>query len=115
MPPTTSYDFGELVLIPFPYTDQTGSKKRPAIVVSSPAFNRRRPDLILVPVTSQQHVRPVFGEVALDDWQVAGLLAPSATKPIIITLEKSLVVKKLGRLSAGDCAAVKDSLLLLLG
>ena len=37
MPSTTGYKFGDLVLVPFPFTDQTGIKKRPAIVVSSTA------------------------------------------------------------------------------
>jgi hypothetical protein len=34
MPNTTDYRFGDLVLVPFPFTDQTGIKKRPAVVVS---------------------------------------------------------------------------------
>lgn len=29
-----SYDFGDVVLLPFPFTDQTATKKRPAITVS---------------------------------------------------------------------------------
>ena len=39
MPSTTGYRFGDLVLVPFPFTDQTGVKKRPAIVVSSDAYH----------------------------------------------------------------------------
>ena len=38
MPNTTAYKFGDLVLVPFPFTDQTGINKRPAIVVSSDAY-----------------------------------------------------------------------------
>ncbi len=48
----TNYDFGEVVLVPFPFTDQTMTKKRPAIVVSSAAYNSERPDLVLMAVTS---------------------------------------------------------------
>jgi mRNA interferase MazF len=68
----TSYDFGDIVLVPFPFTDQSGIKKRPAVVVSSAAYNTARLDLILMAVTSQ--VRPVttFGEVLISDWQKAG-------------------------------------------
>ena len=35
MPLTTGYSFGDVVLVPFPFTDQSGSKKRPAVIVSS--------------------------------------------------------------------------------
>jgi mRNA interferase MazF len=34
MPSTTAYKFGDVVLVPFPFTDQTATKKRPAVVVS---------------------------------------------------------------------------------
>jgi hypothetical protein len=35
MPNTTAYSFGDVVLVPFPFTNQTASKKRPAVVVSA--------------------------------------------------------------------------------
>ena len=53
MPTMTSYKFGDPVLVPFPFTDQTTTKKRPAVVVSSEAYQKHRPDLILMAVTSQ--------------------------------------------------------------
>jgi len=46
MPSTTTYSFGDVVLVPFPFTDQTTTKKRPAIVVSSNGYNSARPDVI---------------------------------------------------------------------
>jgi mRNA interferase MazF len=46
MPNTTAYSFGNVVLVPFPFTDQTASKKRPAVVVSADAYHQRRPDVI---------------------------------------------------------------------
>jgi len=42
MPPTTGYSFGDVVLVPFPFTDQTGLKKRPAVVVSSTTYHEER-------------------------------------------------------------------------
>jgi hypothetical protein len=45
--------FGTIVLVPFPFTDQTASKQRPAVVVSTDAYNAARPDTILMAITSQ--------------------------------------------------------------
>ena len=53
MPNTTAYSFGDVVLVPFPFIDQTASKKRRAVVVSADAYHQRRPDLIVIAVTSQ--------------------------------------------------------------
>ncbi len=64
----TGYELGDIVLVPFPFTDQSAAKKRPAVVVSSAAYNRNRPDIILMAVTSQAH-SPHFGDIAVEDWQ----------------------------------------------
>ncbi len=40
-----SYDFGDVVLLPFPFTNQTATKKRPAIIVSTAAYNNARRDI----------------------------------------------------------------------
>jgi mRNA interferase MazF len=53
MPPTISYSFGDIVLVSFPFTDQSAAKKRPAVIISSPAYNDAQPDLIIMAVTSQ--------------------------------------------------------------
>ncbi|MEH2111812.1 type II toxin-antitoxin system PemK/MazF family toxin [Nostoc sp.] len=44
----TNYEFGDVVLVPFPFTDQTTTKKRPAVVVSSDSYQRERSDLIVI-------------------------------------------------------------------
>ena len=50
-----NFEFGDVVLVPFPFpfTDQSAGKKRPAVVISSVAYNNERPDLIIMAVTSQ--------------------------------------------------------------
>lgn len=115
MPSTTAYSFGDIVLVRFPFTDQQGSKQRPAAVVSSSLYNRARPDLILIAVTSQVKPNPGFGESLIVDWQTAGLLKASAFKPILFTAEKTIVAKTLGRLEAADQGVLKKILATLLG
>jgi mRNA interferase MazF len=41
------YEFGDVVLVPFPFTSQTASKKRPAVIVSNRAYNRSRLDVVV--------------------------------------------------------------------
>lgn len=111
----TSYEFGDIVLIPFPFTDQTTTKKRPAVVVSSTAYHRNHPDIILMAITSQIKSNMACGEVMLTQWEAAGLLKPSVIKPVFTTVEKNLVIKSLGRLHEDDRRALKKALQTILG
>ena len=111
----TSYDFGDLVLVPFPFTDQTTSKRRPAVVVSSDAYHRERADLVILAVTSQVRPTAGVGEAAVAKWKEAGLLKPSVIKPVLTTLERSLLLRKLGRLEEEDRGALREVLRAILG
>ena len=91
-----------MILVPFPFTDQSTAKQRPAVVISSNRYNTERPDLILLAVTSQVRLSPAFGEALLTDWKTAGLIKPSIFKPIITTIEQTLVIKRLGKVSPHD-------------
>jgi len=59
----TGYEFGDIVLVPFPFTDQSTTKRRPAVVISSLAYHRDRPDLIIMAVTTQRPTSGSVGEV----------------------------------------------------
>jgi mRNA interferase MazF len=67
----TNFDFGDVALLPFPFTDQTGAKKRPAVVISSLRYQQERPDLIVLAITSQPRAAERFGEVSVVKWQEA--------------------------------------------
>lgn len=103
-----SVRFGTVVLVPFPFTDQSASKQRPAVVVSSAAYQQARSDLIIMAITSQ--LRPAAFDVVLDDWRAAGLLKPSAVKPVITTVAQSLVRKSLGNLTDRDQQRLREVL-----
>jgi mRNA interferase MazF len=109
------FEFGDIILVPFPFTNQTASKRRPAVVVSSRPYNSARPDIVVMAVTSQVRPTPAFGEVWIGQWQVAGLLKPSAIKPVFATLEQTLVIRQLGALDADDLAALRAAIDEVLG
>ena len=114
----TSFAFGEVLLVPFPFTDQQGVKQRPAVVVSSAAYNADRPDVLIMAITSVLR-SPVsalaFAEAVLADWQAAGLIKPSVFKPVFTTLEQRLIIRRLGSVSGHDAALLRTVLASVIG
>lgn len=111
----TAYKFGDIVLVPFPFTDQSAVKRRPAVVISSMAYHRARPDIVIMAVTSQQPQTLSVGEVQVQDWRGAGLLKPSVLKPVLTTIDPALIQKKLGQLTLADQALLRQALAHILG
>lgn len=112
---TVELAFGDVVLVPFPFTDQTASKQRPAVVISAASYNAVRPDIILMAITSQLRASAAYGEIWLSHWQDAGLLKPSAVKPVIATLEQHLVIRRLGALDKADAQALHMAIATIIG
>jgi mRNA interferase MazF len=92
---------GDLVLLPFPFTELTTVKRRPAIVVSPHRINQAGHDRIVVAVSSNLGAAPPGGTIPLmpTDLASGALVKPSLILPAkIFTIHRSLVVKTLGRL-----------------
>jgi mRNA interferase MazF len=93
----TNYRFGDIVLISFYYASSNQDKKRPALVILDSGDS----DLVLAPITSQSKQQK--GDCFLSEWEDANLLKPSwARIGKINTLEKYLVIRKLGELNETD-------------
>ena len=101
-----TYSKNEVVLVRYPFSNLTGSKVRPAVVVNAPHISR---DVFVVPLTSKVSSL-LKGEFALADWNKAGLNVASAVKRGLYTIHQTLVVKSVGRLSAADAATLENSL-----
>ena len=100
--------FGDVVLVPFPFADQSGTKKRQAVVVSSHGYNASRHDIVIMAITSQVR-RPLgFGEAMVADWQTAGLVKASVLKPVFTTIEQALVIRIMGTLAAADIKTLRE-------
>lgn len=107
---TSRFNFGDVVLVPFPFTDQSGVKKRPAVVVSSHTYNSSRRDIVIMAITSQLRLPLGLGESMIADWQGAGLVKESVLKPVFATIEQGLVQRAMGRFSAVDIKALRVAL-----
>lgn len=53
MPSTTSFNQGDVVLVPFSFTDLSAVKQRPALILSPKRLNNVRSDLIVAAISSQ--------------------------------------------------------------
>lgn len=107
---STRIVFGDVVLVPFPFTNQLGTKKRPAVIVSSIGYNSSRRDIVLMAISSQVRTPLLFGEAIVSDWQSAGLLKQSVIKPVITTIEQHLVLRVMGQLSKTDIKTLRKVL-----
>ncbi|MFN8422451.1 MAG: type II toxin-antitoxin system PemK/MazF family toxin [Anaerolineae bacterium] len=106
-----SFSKGDVIFVRYPFSDLSGSKVRPALVVQVPHPSR---DHVIAPLTSRlSPLQP--GEFVLTDWASAGLNVPSAFKRGLYTVHMSLILKHIGTITARDMSAVEQSLRLWLG
>ncbi|MBI5787454.1 MAG: type II toxin-antitoxin system PemK/MazF family toxin [Candidatus Schekmanbacteria bacterium] len=94
------YHKGDIVLIPFPFTDLTTTKTRPAVVVSVKEFQKLTGDFTVAMITSVPHSTPYDYEIK--DWQGANLISPSWIRAKLVTLDPQLVRFKPGKLTKAD-------------
>ncbi|MBI5814233.1 MAG: type II toxin-antitoxin system PemK/MazF family toxin [Nitrospinae bacterium] len=106
----TPYKRGEVILVPFPFSDQTAAKKRPAVVISSSRYNAISKDIIIMAVTSKTDKPFDAGSCVIKEWKKANLLKPSVVKPAVSPIEQTLVLKRLGTLSADDSNSLDGAL-----
>lgn len=106
----TVYRRGDVVLVLFDFTNRSGAKWRPAIVVSADRYNRQTPDVLIASVTGNLKAIRHPGDHRIADWQAAGLLKPSLAQTKFATIEASLIGRRLGTLSTAARAALERGL-----
>ncbi|MBF2015943.1 MAG: type II toxin-antitoxin system PemK/MazF family toxin [Rivularia sp. T60_A2020_040] len=105
-----NYSKNSVILVRYPFSDLSAIKVRPAVVVNSESSSQ---DYLIVPLTSR--IDSLFpGEFILTDWEAAQLNVPTAVKRGIYTIEQSLIIKFIGKLSAQDAQTIDTSLRLWL-
>ncbi|MBU0486623.1 MAG: type II toxin-antitoxin system PemK/MazF family toxin [Bacteroidetes bacterium] len=103
------YQFGDIVLLAFPFTNAQQKKKRPALVL----FESGNQDFTLCRITS--HEKETEFDYFINKWENHGLLLPSVIRlNKIATLENILIEKKLGKLSKKQMTEVKSMLVSLM-
>jgi mRNA interferase MazF len=100
-----TFQRGDVLLVTLAYSSQMNVKKRPVVVLRDVGDA----DVLVAPVTSQ--ASRVRYDVTLADWPQEGLKLPSVVRTEkLATVEKSAVIRLLGRLSVQDWNAVEADL-----
>lgn len=98
----TTFRPGELWVADIPFTDGSGSKKRPVLVLWVDGA-----DIVVAAVTSAAPRTPT--DVLLGDWNVSGLRVPSTVRlSRLDCLERSLLFARIGNISSSDGQIVKQ-------
>jgi mRNA interferase MazF len=101
----------DLLLVPFPFSDQSGRKLRPVIVVSNNDFNKYSDDVIVVGVTS--NISKDKYTIALENTNLdEGKLSTKCCIKVenILKLDKELIIKKIGKINKETLKNTLDKL-----
>ena len=109
-----TYKMYDVVVVPFPFTNQSTDKKRPALVLSdNDSFNEASDNCVLAMITSAKNPGWPLDTI-IGSSKKAGLPAPSKVRLKLFTLDHRLIIKKIGGLAAKDQTGVKENLKKLL-
>lgn len=108
---------GDIVRVDWPYSDRTGSKVRPAVVVQDDAYNQRIADTVLILISRTLRALGAI-EVEIDPAVEtrSGLRYRSvASCTNLLTIDQGLIVQALGQLSSATMKQINDCLKAALG
>jgi mRNA interferase MazF len=110
-----AFEAFDVVVVPFPFTDRSSTRRRPALVLSrNMPFNQQLGQSVLAMITSAKHSDWPL-DTAIDDLDAAGLPTTSIVRMKLFTLDDRLVIRKAGQLAAQDARNVSVALENLLG
>ena len=99
----------DVVLVDFLFSEDTGSKRRPVLILSSAEYHRGRQEAVVAAITSNTR-RILPGDHLMDDWESAGLPLPSVVTGIIRTIKQGMIGRRLGIVSENDMAGIEVNL-----
>lgn len=108
--PTRTFETGDVVRVPFPYTDRSTRQRRPALVVSVGAIGRDGNLLWIVMITSADNLGWPDDIIVEDDARTTGLPAPSIIRPSKIATIEAADADAIGQVSADRLHAVCASI-----
>ncbi|MBI2139395.1 type II toxin-antitoxin system PemK/MazF family toxin [Candidatus Woesearchaeota archaeon] len=101
----------DIILVPFPFSDQSGVKVRPALIVSNDNFNNSGGDVLICAATSNIKAGKYSVIIGPDDVLEGALFEKSCIKAEnLLKINKSLIIKKIASLKEASFSHVKEIL-----
>jgi mRNA interferase MazF len=105
------YKQGDILLIPFPYSDLTATKQRPVLVLSNSNYNISHQDIVVAAITSNATSRDYLISITSDDLDEGQLRVESGIRADkLYTFSNRIVNKKFGHLKPERFSEVKQQL-----
>ena len=107
----SNFEQGDIVVLPIPFSNLSDAKLRPAIIISSNQFNQNYPDVIALKITSIGHSLPFDVLLKSNDLTKGELLKESTINcAFMLTIEKTLIDKKIGKINNSKLNEIKEKL-----
>ncbi len=104
------YEPFDVVVVPFPFTDSSRSKRRPALVLSQKSeFGNLVEHSVLAMITSHKNDSWPL-DVLIEHKNSSGLASPSVVRMKLFTLDHRFILRKIGHLAKSDQQHIKESL-----
>ena len=101
-------DFGDVAVVPFPFTDLAVTRYRPALVLSQRPFNDANGNTVLAMITTAAgSAWP--SDLPIAEIAAAGLVKNCYVRWKIFTLQNHLVDRTIGRLASADLTAARSA------
>jgi mRNA interferase MazF len=96
----------EIVLLPFPFTDLSATKRRLVLVLKA---GNAQGDFLAVQITSQLSYRPAVRLIA-EDFELGGLRKESIVRPDkVFTLNEALIIRRVGKLTSSGFERILET------
>ena len=102
------FEQGDILLVPFPFSDLSHVKRRPVLVISNDAYNNRSEDVITCGITSNPKDNEYSMIINNENLIEGQIPKPSRIKiDKLFTLEKGIIVRKIARVKNNMLDKVK--------
>ena len=98
----------DVVVVPFPFSEKAGNKRRPALVISNREFNTAGNSVLAMITTKDHHPWP--GDEPITDLEETGLPLPCIIRLKLFTLDNRLILRRLGNINARNRKKVEGNL-----
>jgi mRNA interferase MazF len=101
-------EFGDVIVVAFPFVDVSATKRRPSVILSNRAFNAANGHSVCAMVTTAARTRWP-SDVSISDLVAAGLPRACVMRWKLFTLPNHLIERKAGTLGQADRATVTST------